>query len=211
MSTISRVTPHSRPCLWVHTSTVFRVTPPPRSCTQGFMSTVSRVIPLLDSEPGVTHPQSLEWQHLTVPPPKVKFSQAPELPHPRPCTCRHMSTVSRVTPSRPVPGVTYPQSQRWHPSPHPVPVITCSVSRVIPSSRPCTWFHKSTFPSDPTSQTLHLGSHIHSLQGDHTSQTLCLGSHIHSLKGEPPPPRPSIGVTHPQSPWWTHLPEPEPG
>ena len=96
MSTVSMVTPHSRPCLWVHTSTASRVTPPARSCTQGLMSTVSRVTPLPDSEPGVTCPQSLGWQHLPVPPSEVKFPQSPGLPPPRPCTCRHISTVSRV-------------------------------------------------------------------------------------------------------------------
>ena len=51
-------------------------------------------------------------------------------------------------------------------------------------------------PHNP--QTLHVGSHIHSLQGD-PSQTLHLGSHVHSLQADSLPD-PELELTCPQSP-----------
>ena len=69
---------------------------------------------------------------------------------------------------------------------------------------------------DPTSKTLHLGSHVHSPQGDFTtqnqqpetaahnlhgnptSQTLYLEFHVHTLHDEPLPDY-APGITHPVS------------
>ena len=45
MSTIPRVTPHPRSCIWDHTSTVCRESPLPRPCTLGHTSIVLRVTP----------------------------------------------------------------------------------------------------------------------------------------------------------------------
>ena len=170
MSTVSRVTPHSRPCLWVHTSTVSRVTPPSRSCTQSLMSTVSRVTPLPDSEPGVTHSPYLGWQPLIVPTREVKFPQSPGLSPPRPCTCRHISTVSRVTPhSRPfswghtssLNGETLPQALYLASQVHTPgwPHLPDSTPRLTRPQSP--WW--------PHLPVLYLGSHVQRLKGDPTS------------------------------------------
>ena len=40
-------------------------------------------------------------------------------------------------------------------------------------------------PLGVPSQTLYLGSNVHSLQGDPTFQTLYVGSHLHNLQGDP--------------------------
>ena len=76
-----------------------------------------------------------------------------------------------------------------------------AISRVIPLPKPCTWAH--SLHGDTPSQTLNLGSHIHSLQGEdsqtvhgvHISkvfhanslQIMHLDSQVHSLQGDIPP------------------------
>ena len=76
-----------------------------------------------------------------------------------------------------------------------------AISRVIPLPKPCTWAH--SLHGDTPSQTLNLGSHIHSLQGKdsqtvhgvHISkvfhanslQIMHLDSQVHSLQGDIPP------------------------
>ena len=92
--------------------------------------------PLPDPVAADTYPQSQVWPHTPDPFPEVTYPVSVVKHFHRPCTWGNTSTATRVTPlSRPVPGVTYPLSQRWHPSLHPVPVITCSVSRVTQPPR----------------------------------------------------------------------------
>ena len=185
---VSRVTPHSRPCLWVHTPIVSRVTPPPRSCIQGFMSTVSRVTPLPDSEPGVTHPQSLGWQHLTVPSPEVKFPQSPGLPIPRPCTCRQTSTVSRVTPhSRPF---SWGHTSSFHGETLPQVLYLGS--------------HIHSLKGDTPPHILYQWSHVQSPGWSHSQDFVPGFTSPHSRWPHLPDTTPRL--THPQSPGWPHLP-----
>ena len=87
---------------------------------------------------------------------------------PRPFTWGHTSTVYRLTP----------------PPPAPRP-CTCghrsTASRVTPPPIPYTWIYTSTVSMVSSTQTMHLQSHIHCLQGE-------------------PLPDPAPGVTNPQSP-----------
>ena len=90
-------------------------------------------------------------------------------------TCGHMYIVSGLTTLRP---------------------LTCchkfTVSMVTPPTRPCTWSHISSFQGNLHTQTLHIVSLVHSLQGE-------------------PFPDPTPGVTCPQSPQGPHTTYPVPG
>ena len=59
-----------------------------------------------------------------------------------------------------------------------------TVSMVTPLSRPCTWDHTASVSSVNSSQTLYLGSYVHSIQADPISLNLYLGSHFHSIQGD---------------------------
>ena len=52
---------------------------------------------------------------------------------------------------------------------------------------------------EPTSQNLYQVSKLHNFYDDPTHQTLHLGSHVNSLQGDPLSPDLVTGVTHPQS------------
>ena len=122
---VSRVTPHSRPFSWGHTSSLYGETLPQALYLGSHIHSLK----------GDTPPHTLyQWLHV----------QSPGWSHPQ----------------DPVPGFT---------SPH---------SRVT-----------------PTSQTPHLGSHVHSLQVDPTFQ-YCTWAHTSIVSSMNPPPRPSIGVGH---------------
>lgn len=155
---------------------------------------------------------------------------------PRPCTCGYKSTVSMVTPSQTLCMVshihvsrrswashihishmthiqslymvTYPQSPGW------CPFWPCTwdhmstVGRVAPYHQTVHWSHMPIVSRVSLSlETLHPGSHVHSLQGDALPGlwpdiTLSTGSRV-----SPQAPWPEI--TPPQAPGWTH-PRPSP-
>ena len=138
-----------------------------------------------------------------------------ETPPQRPCTWGHMSTIFRVNPLDPGPGVTFPVSSVISLHKHCIWAHTSTVSSVTPPPTLSNWDHMSTVQGNPasqavylesftvsmvtSSQAMHLGSHFQS-QGDPTSESLHLESHVHSPQGLPLPD-PVPGVTHPQSPW----------
>ena len=127
-------------------------------CTWCHMSTISSVTYLTDPASRVTctpSPGDLTSQMMYVGS-DVTDSRVSNLSCP--CTWGYTSTLLRVT--------LPPRPYTW--------VQTSTVSRVNPPPRPCTWNYISSFQSKPASQTLDLGSHVHSLH-DETLPTLNLG------------------------------------
>ena len=163
MSTVYCVTPPPTPSTWGPTFTVSRVTPLLRSCTWSHISTVFSMIP---SRPWT-------WGHVS-----MVSSVIPLHKH---CIWAHTSTVSSVTPPPTLSNWDHMSTVQGNPASQAVYLESFTVSMVT------------------SSQAMHLGSHFQS-QGDPTSESLHLESHVHSPQGLPLPD-PVPGVTHPQSPW----------
>ena len=160
---ISSVNPPHKTCTRFQNSTVSTVIPHTKPCTWGHMSTVSRVTPL---------PRPCNWCHMST------VSRASPLL--RPCIWGHMFTVSGVPISQTLHLVSHAHSPQGDPTSHYVYGHIYSLQGYS-TSKTQYWVHTSSVSRVIPSQTLHLMSHVHSLQGD-------------------PLPNAAFGVTHPQSP-----------
>ena len=178
------------------------------------MSTISRMTAFQIYEHRVTCPISS-----VNPPPKTctRFQNptvCTVIPHNKPFSSCHMSTGSRVTPSKylhldhmsrvslmtplqdSVSGVTFSVS-RVNSLPNPAHGVTslclqadCTSPEAVP------WITCPVSRVTPAHQNFYLWSHLHSLRGDHHSKTLNIWSHVHSLQGDTTKDAEPV-VTHP--------------
>ena len=105
------------------------------------------------------------------------------------------STVSMVTSSQAMYLGSHVHSLKVTPPLSPYTWSHMPTVPGFTSPRTCTWGDMSTVAMVTPSQTLHVGnmSRVYRvtnhprncLQGDNTSQTMHLGSHIHSIQGDP--------------------------
>ena len=127
MSTIPRVTPHPRSCIWDHTSTVCRESPLPRPCTLGHTSIVLRVTP----PPRPSNQKHLHTICMVTPPP-------------RSYTWNFTSIVSMMNPSQTMCLGSHTHSFQGDSLPPCIGGYMTIVSTFTPHIRSFTWCHMAT-------------------------------------------------------------------